>query len=457
MPPLPALSRRHLSVGLKLPSTNSKLVVLIITAFVDMMGTLMVIPLLPFYATRMGATGLTYTMLVSAFAVAMLLSAPVWGRFSDRYGRRPTLLIALGASAISYVIFAFANSLSVLFLSRIVQGAGGGTVGVLQAYIADAVEPKNRARALGWLSAATNVGVSIGPVLATIAVWIGARHVTLSGHDLTLGESAPGLFAALICLGNLYFAWRFLRESHDVVPSERKQIEPRGRSWEVIWSVIRHSDAPASRLIGIYAIALGAYMASMVIIPLLLMRQFGATEKSTLYYMFFVYMGTLNVVARALFLGPLVDRFGEARLSRFGIVLIALGLLSIPLAHSVPLFVIAAAFLPLGASFTFSCVTAMLSRVISGDERGLYMGVQQTFGGITRVFFPIGAGFLWDQHPAAPFWTAAGLVAGTLLLGTDAERYLKRAPVGSPVPAPPEIASVAPGPVQAVGSERASG
>jgi MFS family permease len=407
-----------------------------------MMGTLMIVPLLPFYALRMGATGLTYTMLVSAFSLAMLLSAPLWGRFSDRYGRRPTLLIALGASAISYIIFGFANSLAVLFLSRIVQGAGGGTVGVLQAYIADATEPKDRARALGWLSAATNIGVTVGPLLTTGAVWIGRHHVAAGGHDLTLGPSAPGVIAALICIANMYFAWRYLRESHAVAPAARRSIEPRGRAWQVIFSVILHSDAPASRLIWIYAIGLGAFMAAAVIIPLFLARQFGATEQTIGY--FFTYVGGLNVVARVFFLGPLVDRFGEARLSRYGITLIALGLILIPLSRSVPMFAFSAALLPLGTSFTFSCVTAMLSRVISADERGLYMGTQQTFGGVTRVLFPLGAGLLWDHGGmGAPFWAAATLVAGTLLLGLDAERYLQR-PALAAQPTTAEFATVVP-------------
>jgi MFS family permease len=215
---------------------------------------------------------------------------------------------------------------------------------------------------------------------------------------------------------------------------------------------VRHSDAPPSRLIWIYSIGLGGYMGAMVIIPLLLAKQFGATEKSTAYFLFFVYMGGLNFFARAFFLGPLVDRFGEPRLSRFGIVLIALGLLCIPLSRSIPLFLVASALLPLGASFTFSCVTAMLSRVISADERGLYMGVQQTFGGITRVLFPLGAGVLWDNAGmAAPFWAGAALVASTLLLGLDLGRYLQGASPAPEAP-PPEIASVSPGAIQAAGA-----
>jgi len=124
-----------------LRAVDPKLVVLITTAGVDMLGTLMVLPLLPFYATRMGANAFTYTCLVSSFSVATLISSPIWGRFSDRYGRRPALLIALSAPAIAYIIFAFADSLFMLLLSRVVQGAGGGTVGVVQAYVADASAP----------------------------------------------------------------------------------------------------------------------------------------------------------------------------------------------------------------------------------------------------------------------------------------------------------------------------
>src|SRR5436305_2908081 len=180
-----------------------KLVVLMVTAFVDMAGLLMVIPLLPFYAKSMGAGGFVVGAMISSFSVAQLLSAPVWGRFSDRYGRRPALLVGLGASAIAFVIFAYANSLWLLFLARLVQGAGGGTVGVIQAYVADAVEPKDRAKGLGWLSASTNAGVAIGPVLGSAAT--------------QLGSHGPGLLAAALCALNMIFAARFLGESRDMI------------------------------------------------------------------------------------------------------------------------------------------------------------------------------------------------------------------------------------------------
>src|SRR5579859_7573168 len=173
-----------------------RLIVLMITAFVDMVGLLMIVPLLPFYALKFGASGITVGLLFSSFAIAQLISAPVWGRFSDKFGRRPALLVGLGASAVSYVIFAYANSLWLLFLSRLVQGAGGGTVSVIQAYVADALEPADRAKGLGWLSAATNAGVALGPVLGSFAAG-GGEHV-------------PGLLAAALCAVNMLFASRFL-------------------------------------------------------------------------------------------------------------------------------------------------------------------------------------------------------------------------------------------------------
>src|SRR6266571_5553290 len=202
----------------------AKLFTLMITAFVDMVGLLMIIPLLPFYVKTLGGTGINVLgmhlgvgsisgIIVAAFTVAQLASAPMWGRFSDRVGRRPTLLIAIGAAGIAYLIFGFAHSLLVLFLSRIVQGAGGGTVGVIQAYVADSTDPKDRARALGWLSATTNLGVVIGPVIGSFAVTLGTSKALNGQSTVHIGRAAPGLLAAALCLINIIFAARYLTES----------------------------------------------------------------------------------------------------------------------------------------------------------------------------------------------------------------------------------------------------
>jgi MFS family permease len=190
--------------------------------------------------------------------------------------------------------------------------------------------------------------------------------------------------------------------------------------------VVTHSAEPASRLIWIYAISIGAFQGTTSILALLLHAKFGVTEHTIGY--FFSYIGTLSVVARAVILGKAVDRFGEARLSRMGLVFIAVGLASLPLAPSLWWLALAIALLPLGTAFTFPCVTAMLSRVIPQHERGLYMGVQQTFGGISRVIFPIVLGASFDAlGHGVPFWISASLVLATIFLGLGLDGRMKRA------------------------------
>lgn len=408
-------------VGRELRKVPASLHVLMFTAFLDMVGTLMVIPLLPFYASRLGGGGLVVGVLVSAFSIAQLLSAPMWGRFSDKFGRRPTLMIAMTASAIAYVIFGFAESLFMLFLSRIVQGAGGGTVGVIQAYVADATPPKDRARSLGWLSAATNLGVAIGPVLGSFAVMLGKRPLGFGEYTVTVGAPAPGLLAAFLCALNLLFAWIYLRESRE--HHEATQTRPK-TSREAVTRVISHSAEPASRLIWIYAIAMGAFTGVTAILALYLAQRFGVTEETIGYL--FMYIGVISVLTRVLLLGRLVDALGEPRLSRLGCVLLAAGLAGIAVSWSLPTLAIAVALIPLGTAFTFPCVTAMLSRVISARERGLYMGVQQTFGGVARVAFPIIAGLIFDHIGMRwPFLIGAALVVATIMLGLGMEEHVK--------------------------------
>src|SRR5690606_2908700 len=144
---------------------------------------------------------------------------------------------------------------------------------------------------------------------------------------------------------------------------------------------------------------------------------------------FFMYIGAISVLTRAVILGPLVDHVGEAKLSRLGIILLAIGLAGIPFTDGYLSLALTVALVPLGTAFTFPCITALLSRVISRHERGLYMGVQQTFGGVARVVGPLWAGWAFDHLGiGVPFWTGALLVAGTLLLGFRMEEYVQRRP-----------------------------
>ena len=185
---------------------------------------MIVLPLLPFYARELNASPRPIGRLIASFSIAQLLSAPIWGRVSDRYGRRPALLIGLSASAVAYAVFGIADAVWLLFASRIVQGAGGGTTGVAQAYVADTVEPKDRARALGWLS------VGHG----------GGRHVRPGDRLLrvALGPAAPGLVAAGLCLVNVVFAWKWLPESR--AGQRHDGASPRKPIWHPAWLVLRH-------------------------------------------------------------------------------------------------------------------------------------------------------------------------------------------------------------------------
>jgi multidrug resistance protein len=386
---------------------KGKLTVLMITAFVDMLGLAMVIPLLPFYATKLGASATIVGVLIAAFSIAQLASAPLWGRFSDRYGRRPALLAGLLVSAVAYVIFAYAATLWLLLLSRVVQGLGGGTIGVVQAYVADASDPNDRAKSLGWLSAATSFGAVVGPAIGSALIHWG-RH-------------APGIASAIFCVLVSVFAGIYLRESRQEMTATGEHAVKQ-TSAGAVWSVIARPKEPAQRLIWIYAIAIGAFYGTAPTLPLLLADRLPITEGNVGYFV--MYLGGMGVVVRAGILGKMIEWLGEARLTRLGLVLLALGLASVAAVHSYLTLLVALTLMPLGTAFVFPCVTAMLSRVVPNRHRGLYMGVQHTFGGVSRVVFPLAAGVAMDHLGlGVPFVLAGVLVLATLLLTTSMEQY----------------------------------
>lgn len=386
------------------------LFVLFVTAFVDMIGLTMVIPLLPYYATDFGAGATMVGILISAFSIAQLIVAPTWGRFSDRYGRRPAILAGLLLTAVAYALFAFAGSIVALLVSRLIQGTGGGTIGVVQAYVADASRPKQRTKSLGWLSVVTSMGAVAGPAFGSAMISLGGRR-------------APGLAAAALSVLVAIFAWRFLRESHELRQTTSQPPASTLTSRAAILRVFTEWRAPAPRLIWIYTIAIGAFYGTIQTVPLLLSNRFAVTEANIGYFV--MYLGGMGVLVRSLLLGRMVDRLGEARLSRLGIVILALGLASTGLATGYPMLALGFTLMPLGTAFIFPCVTGLLSTVVASNERGLYMGVQHTFGGVSRVAFPILAGVLMDHAGiGVPFWLSAILVLVTLPLTATLAAYV---------------------------------
>jgi MFS family permease len=336
---------------------------------------------------------------------------------SDRYGRRPALLIGLGASAIAYVVFGFADTLLLLFLSRFVQGAGGGTTGVAQAYVADTVRPADRARALGWLSSASSAGVIVGPILGTFA----AR----------LGTEAPGLFAAALCVVNAAFAWKWLPESRVHAGGPAPAPRP---IWAPTLQALLTPRAPVSRLIWIYGVGMLAFSSLTAILPLYLEAEFQVDERS--FGLFLTYFGVLSIVMRIVLLGPIVDRIGERWTMRVGCLTLIAGFLLYPAATS--LWVLAIGVMPLvpiGTALLFPSTTSLISASTPKHELGVTMGVAQTFAGIARVIAPLFATKVFqDLGHGWPFVAAAALV---LLVGLLAIRVEPSAeePPGDPAPA----------------------
>jgi multidrug resistance protein len=370
-----------------------RLAVLIAVNFVDMIGFMIVLPLLPFYALDLQATPETIGWLIASFSIAQLVSAPIWGRVSDRYGRRPALLIGLSASAAAYVVFGLAESLWLLLLSRMVQGAGGGTTGVAQAYVADTMAPADRARALGWLSAATSAGVVLGPAIGSAAAHF--------------GREAPGLVAAALCLVNILFAWRWLPESK---PREEGPAKPRPPVWHAAWTALRHPGSDLARLLWIYGIGMLAFSAQTSTLALYLGAEFGLDE--TTIGPIFTYIGVLSFTMRSLLLGPIVDRLGEARTMRVGTVLLVLGLLLYPVPTSLWTLAAVIPLVPIGTALLFPSTTSLMSRHSDPRELGATMGVAQTFAGLARVAAPLLATMAFQRLGHGwPFILAGGCVA----------------------------------------------
>src|SRR5262245_48706727 len=383
--------------------------VLIITSCVDMIGFAIVLPLMPFYALKFNATPEQIGLLVASFSIAQLIFSPFWGRLSDRYGRRPALLIGLSASAIAYVVFAFSGALWLLFLSRIIQGAGGGTTGVVHVYVGDTIKASDRAKALGWLSAASALGVMLGPVIGSFA--------THFGHEV------PGIIAAALCVFNLVFASRWLVESRKpgAPHAEKKPV------WHAAWVVVRHAQRPVSRFIWIYGAGMLGFSAMTGVLALYLHGKFGVDERNIGYV--FLYVGALGLVMRTLILGPAVDRLGETRVMRLGTVALSLGLLLYPLPSTLRMLAVVIPLVPIGTALLFPATTALMSRVSNKEELGLTMGVAQTFAGIARVIAPLVATSAFQRFgPPTPFYIAGGVVA---LVGVLAFRVVP------PVPAQP--------------------
>jgi len=392
-----------------------RLAILIAVATLDLMGSAMIFPLMPLYAKALKISPFNIGIIMASFYVAQLISAPLWGRVSDRYGRRPALLVGLAALGSGYLIFGFAHSMWMLVLARVIQGAGGGTTGVTQAYVADTVRPEARTRSLGWLSAGTNIGTMLGPVLGS---WAAAY-----------GQLAPGALAALLCVINLVFAFWWLPES--LKPGQA--IRKRKPVWRNAWHVIRHPGGDAQRLTLIYAVGMFGQTCMAAVLGLYLSGKFGITVL-TIGWIFF-YQNVFSVIMRSALLGPIVDRIKELWSMRIGTMFLIVGLASYPFAPNLWVLAAVIPLIPIGTALLFPATTAMLSKATDAADYGTALGVAQTFAGISRLVAPLMATALFGYlSPDLPFFVAAKIAAlGCLLTFRIRSPHLKPAPVAAMV------------------------
>ncbi|MYF04163.1 MAG: MFS transporter [Holophagales bacterium] len=367
---------------------DHRLAALMVVAFVSTLGEFLVVALLPFYAELYGATPLEVGALVSAFALASMATAPLWGRLADRRGRRPALLLGLVVSAAGYLLFGLAQSLELLLLARLVHGVGGGTVPVVFADIADSVTGERRAEGIGWVTAVTSSAAMIGPAVGGLA---GQLH-----------PAGAGAVAAAFSLAAAVFARFWLPESRQRREGEQAE-ETRYSILAAVGRVAGQPLRPLNLLIWIYAAGQIGMAGMTAIIGLYLGRRFGVDESNI--GLFFFYLGGLSIAFRVFALGPAVRRFGEVRVLRAGAVSFGVGLIAIPFATGLWTLGAAIFLVPLGTSLLFPCTTSQVSKRAPGSGVvGQVLGVQQAYGNGSKIAAPLVAAYMFQAlSPEAPF------------------------------------------------------
>lgn len=403
-------------------SHRARLTILFLTVFVDLVGFGIVLPLLPFYADRFGASGVVVGFLVSVYSLAQLFMAPLWGRLSDRFGRRPILIVGLLGSAFSYVVFAFARSVGVLFVSRILAGMGGATVPVAQAYIADITPPKDRAGNMGLIGAAFGLGFIFGPALGGILAPVSLE--------------APGLAAAGLCFVNAMLALVLLPES--LTPDERAARG--GSAAGVRLGQLRKAltSPDLVRILILYFVFTVAFAAMQPTFPLFGAERFGLDPRTVGYL--FAFLGLVSAVMQGGLVRRLAPRLGEVLLIRLSGVPFIAGLALIALAPGTGWLLVALALLAVGFGGTLPSVQSLLSRVAPEAVQGGVLGIGQSVGSGARIVGPVLAGWAFDALGIGwPYLLGAGIAFLAFLLA-----FSLRQPESDEAPAPRTPVPLAP-------------
>ncbi|HZK90472.1 MAG TPA: MFS transporter [Stellaceae bacterium] len=375
--------------------------VLFLIVLIDLIGFGLVIPLLPFYAERFAASPQTVTALMAVFSLMSMLTAPFWGRLSDRVGRRPVLMVSMAAASLAYLWMGFADALWMVFAARALAGACAGNIAAANAYIADVTTPENRAKGMGMIGAAFGLGFIIGPALGGL----------LAGNKLATADlRTPGLVAcalSLVALLGIVFA---LKES---LPPGLPQRKRRSRVELLREALARKVLA---RLLAIFFLTILAFAGMEATFALWAMAQFGWGPAQIGYV--FTYVGLISAIMQGGLIGRLTARFGEEKLLIAGLASIALGLLILPAAGDLALLLASVTFLALGMGAMQPSLNSLISRRAGAEEQGEVMGVAQSVASLSRVLGPLLAGLLFAGFGRdSPFLCGMVLVVAAALIG----------------------------------------
>ena len=390
---------------------KASLLVLFLTVIIDLIGFGMVIPFLSYYAREYGASGFEVGAVVGIYSIMQFFFAPVWGRLSDRVGRRPVLLISLTASFTGYLLFAFTRSLTVLFASRIIAGIGGANIGTAQAYIADSTAPEERAKGMGLIGAAFGMGFILGPPMSGILSAVGTRH-GMAGNLL------PGLVAAGLSFTAFLIALSVLAESKPAGLVPRSGLPPQFD--QRIWREIFGNHLLMSLMSGLF-LTLLAVAGMEISVTLHARDRFHFTQLDMAW--FFLFMGAIVATIQGGLIGRLVRRVGEKGVIVAGAAAFTLGFALVPSIWHVPLLYLVALLIAVGQGLCYPALTALVSKASPENERGGMLGLATSVGSLARFLGPLLSGVLYDFAEAAgAFYGGAVLMAAALAIAVGMRR-----------------------------------
>jgi multidrug resistance protein len=377
---------------------RSPLAIIFITVFIDLVGFGIVLPLLPYYAETYGASALAIGFLSTSYSLMQFIFTPVWGRLSDRFGRRPLILLSLAGSCVGFLIFGLARNLVFLFAGRIVAGIAGAIIPTTNAYIADVTTPENRARGMGLVGAAFGLGFILGPAIGGILA--------------PYGYDKPALLASAMAGMNLVFAYFKLPES--ITDDIRRGASKRRFDLQTLIDALRHPRI--GLLLTLYFVVTFAFSNMEATFGLLNEHRYGLSARQTGYL--FTFIGLLMSLMQGVLVGRFVKLWGERWCIVLGTFTMIFGLGLLPFAPNIALYCGVIALLSFGTGINNPSIAGLLSRSSHADEQGGIMGIAQSMASLGRIIGPIwggyafGAfGFRWPFISAALFMTFAFLIS----------------------------------------------